>query len=375
MGSFKMSSLIYIFSFLFVLSIVVIVHEFGHFWVARRCGVDVVAFSLGFGKKLLSRKDKKGTEWRICAIPFGGYVQMLGDTDVASSKSSDEGLTEEQKKHTFMAQSLWKRALIIFAGPFMNYFFAVLLLTAVLMVKGTVHMPAFVGEIMKDSPAEKYGMLAGDEIKRVNDIDIVDFHSLQRALFHVDSGEKMIVSIIRNGQNLDLVFAPEEKGKMRRLGILSDVKKATLKEPESFFNAIYHSCQMAWQMTADTLFYLKQVLTGRRSADDMRGPLGIAEASGDAARQGGFALLFFIIQISISIGFINLLPIPLLDGGHLATYAIEGIIRRPVPAKLQTICLNIGMALLLFVFIFTLCKDIPRIYERVNPKTPERVAE
>jgi len=370
-----MSSLIYIFSFLFVLSIVVVVHEFGHFWVARRCGVEVVAFSLGFGKKLFSRKDKKGTEWRVCAVPFGGYVQMLGDTDVASSKSSDEGLTEEQKKHTFMAQSLWKKALIIFAGPFMNYLFAVLLLTGVLMLKGTVHMPAFVGEIAKDSPAEKYGMQVGDEIKRINGKDVMDFHALQRALFHIDSGEEMLVSVIRNGKNIDLVFEPEEKGKMRRLGILSDVTKATMKEPEPFLKALYLSCQMAWQMTTDTLFYLKQVLTGRRSADDMRGPLGIAEASGDAARQGGFALLFFIIQISISIGFINLLPIPLLDGGHLATYAIEGVIRRPVPAKFQTICLNIGMALLLFVFVFTLYKDVPRIYERIFSKNAPKTQE
>ena len=343
--------------------------------MARRCGVEVVAFSLGFGKKLLSRKDKKGTEWRICAIPFGGYVQMLGDTDVASSKSSDEGLTEEQKKHTFMVQPLWKKALIIFAGPFMNYLFAIVFLTGILMVKGSVQMPAFVGEVAKDSPAEKYGILVGDEIKRVNGKDIADFHALQRALFHIDSGEEMIVSVVRNGQSLDLTFAPEEKGKMRRLGILSDVTKASLKEPENFINAFTLSCQTAWQMTTDTLFYLKQVLSGRRSADDMRGPLGIAEASGDAARQGGFALLLFIIQISISIGFINLLPIPLLDGGHLATYAIEGIIRRPIPAKFQTICLNIGMVLLLFVFVFTLCKDVPRIYERVKLKTVEKVSE
>jgi len=300
---------------------------------------------------------------------------MLGDTDVASSKSSDEGLTEEQKKHTFMAQSLWKKALIIFAGPFMNYLFAVLLLTGVLMLKGTVHMPAFVGEIAKDSPAEKYGMQVGDEIKRINGKDVMDFHALQRALFHIDSGEEMLVSVIRNGKNIDLVFEPEEKGKMRRLGILSDVTKATMKEPEPFLKALYLSCQMAWQMTTDTLFYLKQVLTGRRSADDMRGPLGIAEASGDAARQGGFALLFFIIQISISIGFINLLPIPLLDGGHLATYAIEGVIRRPVPAKFQTICLNIGMALLLFVFVFTLYKDVPRIYERIFSKNAPKTQE
>ena len=367
-----MNFLLYILPFLFVLSIVVIVHEFGHFWVARRCGVDVVAFSLGFGKKLFARKDRKGTEWRICAIPFGGYVQMLGDTDVASSKSSDEGLTEEQKKHTFMAQSLWKRALIIFAGPFMNYLFAIIMLTGILMIKGTVHTLAFVGEVTKDSPAEKYGMLVGDEIKRVNGMNIEDFHSLQRALFHIDSGEEMIVSVIRDGKTLDLVFAPEEKGKMRRLGILSDIKKTTLKEPENFVNAFSSSCKTAWQMSVDTLFYLKQVLTGRRSADDMRGPLGIAEASGDAAKQGGFALLLFIIQISISIGFINLLPIPLLDGGHLATYAIEGIIRRPIPSKFQTVCLNIGMAVLLFVFVFTLYKDVPRIYERIfNKSAPE----
>ena len=357
----------YLVSFLFVLSIVVIVHEWGHFFAARRCGVQVIAFSIGFGKKLWSRKDKKGTEWRICAIPLGGYVQMLGDEDAASMKKSDEGLTEEEKKHTFMAQSLWKRALIIFAGPFMNYFFAIIALTIILATVGYVRIPPVVGEVLPQSAAQEAGLQKGDTILAIDAAPVDDFTDLKRAIVISKFGKEMTLTINRNGQVFDLKVLPkiEKEGDMPQLGVVAPVDVEPTFEKYPVHKAFVQSSVMAYEITVDTLVYLGQVLAGKRSADDMRGPIGIAEASGDAAKAGFLVFVLFIVQVSIGIGFVNLLPVPLLDGGHLAIYAVEAVIRKPVSEKIQMVLLRVGMAVLIFVFAFTLFKDIPRVIGRI----------
>ncbi len=357
----------YLLSFLLVLSIVVIVHEWGHFFAARRCGVTVVAFSIGFGKKLWSRTDKKGTEWRVCAVPLGGYVQMLGDEDAASMKKSDEGLTEEEKKHTFMAQALWKRALIIFAGPFMNYFFAIVVLTVILATVGYVRIPPVVGEVLPESVAQKAGIQKDDVIMAVDSKSIADFTDLKRAVVISKFGKEMVLTIKRGDEIVDLKVLPEIKGEdeIPQLGVVAPVDVEPTFERYALPMAFVKSTSLTYDITKDTLVYLGQVLTGKRSANDMRGPVGIAEASGDAAKAGLLAFILFIVQVSIGIGFVNLLPIPLLDGGHLALYAVEAVIRRPVSERIQMMLLRVGVAVLIFVFAFTLFKDVPRVIGRV----------
>ena len=364
-----MTVFIYLLAFVFVLSIVVIVHEGGHFFVARMCGVKVTVFSVGFGKKLWSRRDKKGTEWRLCAVPLGGYVQMLGDEDAASMKKSDSGLSEEEKKYTFMAQPLYKRALIIFAGPFMNYLFAIVGLALLYMTIGQMRLTAEVGEVIPNSMAEEAGILPGDVIVEINNQKIEDFTDLKRMIVISNYGEVLTVVVNRKGERVEFQILPKpiegEEDGVPLLGVRTQPYAEMTYERYNPIMAIGKAVETVYIITVDTTVYLWQVITGKRSADDMRGPVGIAEASGDAAKGGALSMLLFLIQVSVGIGFVNLLPIPLLDGGHLAMYAYEAVIRRPMSEALQNALLKVGVVLLLALFAFTLFKDIPRVAQRM----------
>ena len=362
-----MATLLYLGSFILILSLVVIVHEGGHFLVARLCGVQVEAFSVGFGKKLWSRKDKKGTEWRLCLIPLGGYVQMLGDDDAASTQKSKKKLTPEEEKRTFFAQPVYKRAAIIFAGPFMNYVLAVVVFSFVLGIVGQVRIPPRVGTVLEDSVAQKIGILPGDLILSVNEQKIEDFMDLKRAVVVSHFGKPIELQIKRGEEILSLTALPEIVGKeeIPKLGITSDTNVEANFQRLSPGEALRQAVVMVYQINVDTLQYLGQVLTGRRSANDLRGPIGIAEASGDAAKGGFLSFILFLAQVSIGIGFVNLLPVPILDGGHLVFLGYEAIFRKPLSEKIQTALLKVGMALLLALLCFTLFKDVPRVIGRI----------
>ncbi|MBP5534735.1 MAG: RIP metalloprotease RseP [Alphaproteobacteria bacterium] len=362
-----MTTLIYLFSFVLILSLVVIVHEGGHFFVARLCGIQVEAFSIGFGKKLWVHKDKKGTEWRLCAIPLGGYVQMLGDEDAASTKKSKKVLTDEEKERTFFAQPVYKRAAVIFAGPFMNYVLAVVIFAAILATVGYPRIPARVGQVMEGSVAQKVGIQVGDLILSVNNKKIEDFSDLKRAIVLGNYGQSIDLQIQRNEEILSLSATPELVGKdeVPQLGVISEAIVEPSYKKYNLIGAIGKAIQEVYQMNVDTFVYLKQIVTGKRKANDLRGPVGIAEASGDAARGGWLSFILFLAQVSVGIGFVNLLPVPILDGGHLVFLLYEAIVRKPVSERVQNALLKVGMALLLFLFCFTLFKDIPRVIGRV----------
>ncbi len=362
-----MTMLLYLVSFIVILSLVVIVHEGGHFFMARMCGVQVEAFSVGFGKKLWACKDKKGSEWRLCAIPLGGYVQMLGDDDAASTQKTKRELSEDEKKRTFFAQPVYKRAAIIFAGPFMNYVLAVVIFAAVLATVGQVHIPAKIGQVLEDSVAQSAGLQKGDLILAVNGKQIADFTELKRAIVVAHYDQTIDLKIERDGQILNLSAKPALVGedKVPQLGVLSDVTVEPTFERFNPIIAVGKAVQLVYDINVDTFTYLKQVLTGKRSANDLRGPIGIAEASGDAARGGWLAFILFLAQVSIGIGFINLLPVPILDGGHLVLLAYEAVVRKPLSERIQNALLKVGMALLLALLCFTLFKDIPRVIGRV----------
>ena len=360
----------YIFAFVLVLSLVVVVHEGGHFMVARWCGVRVEEFSLGFGKELWGKTDKKGTRWKICLVPLGGYVKMLGDMDAASAKSSIDKVPKKLRPYTFMAQKLWKRAAIIFAGPATNYVFSITALGLIIYFSGYTIMPAIITEVEDGSVAQEIGMLAGDRITKINDKEIETFSDVQRVIRVTEFGKELTIQIDRNGQILELKGTPRymEGSDHPRIGVRTsgfELKDKIETKEVGFFEAFAMSAEQAWTMTRDTLVYLGQVLINHRAPREMRGPLGIAEASGDAFQGGVLTLLIFVAQISIAVGFMNLLPIPLLDGGHLALYLLEAIRRKPLTEKVQNAAMWVGFSILMGLVGYTFILDIPRIIQRM----------
>lgn len=362
-----MISLAYLFAFVLVLSIVVIVHEGGHFFMARLCGVQVVEFSLGFGKELWGRCDKKGTRWKVCLIPLGGYVKMLGDEDAASARGSTKDISPEDLHKTFLAKKLWQRALIIFAGPFTNYLLAFVLLTGLFFCVGRLVVPPVVGNVMADSVAQKIGILSGDKIVSINDREIISFSDIARVIRLQEYGRPLEIVIQRNEVEEKLSVEPlwQSEEQQPLLGVQASVDHYQVENSLSFFESVKESAQTIWQVTADTLRYLGQIITGTRAPTDLRGPLGIAEASGDALLGGWIVLIGFIANVSIAIGLMNLLPIPVLDGGHLVFYAVEAVRRKPLSEKAQNRFVYAGLSLLLVIFAYSMFLDVPRIIKRI----------
>ncbi len=357
---------VYLFAFVLVLSLVVLVHEGGHFVAARLSGVRVTDFSLGFGRELAGHTDKHGTRWKVCLIPLGGYVKMLGDEDAASTKTSTHRLSEQDRPYTFAAQKLWKRALIIFAGPAMNYVFAVFILTGLFWGYGELVIPPTVGTVQDNSPAAAAGLQSGDILSRINDIPMETFSDIQRAIRVTEFGKPLHLVYYRDAQQFETTVTLDYTSDgIPMMGITASTEHIVREENLGFFQSFYKALTTTYQITADTISYLKQVIFDRRSASEMRGPLGIAEAAGDAFLGGLASLLSFIATISIAIGFMNLIPIPLLDGGHLLFYAFEALIRRPLSDKVQNTFLWMGMAVLMSLIAYTFLLDVPRIIQRI----------
>ncbi len=362
-----MISILYILAFVFVLSLVVVIHEGGHFYMARLCGVKVSTFSIGFGRELWGRVDKQGTRWKICAIPLGGYVQMLGDEDAASAKSSTKNVAKEDEKYTFMAQPLYKRALIIIAGPAMNYISAFLMLSAIIFALGELKIPPVVGGIAPDSPAEMAGLEMGDEFISINGEKVASYTDIIK-IVRITAFEKPLEIVFNRGdvqKTVHLTPSYVNGAEYPMIGITASAKIEPISREVGILESFTLAGKSIYDMTAATLIYLKQVLFEGRSPKDMRGPLGIAEASGDALQGGALSLFMFIIQISVAIGFMNLLPIPMLDGGHLAFYAVEAVRGKPLSEKTQNMCIMVGVALLVSLLIYTFFLDIPRLVERI----------
>ena len=363
-----LSTGLYLFAFVFVLSVVVIVHEWGHFIVARLCGIKVTHFSLGFGRALWKRTDKKGTQWQICLWPLGGYVKMLGDEDAASAKTDASKIPASERKYMFMSQPLHKRAAVIFAGPAMNYVFAIILFTGMLFFVGRGVVPPVVGDFTENSPAQAAGMQVGDRIVEMNGHPISEWLDIQRVVRILEFEKEVNVQVDRNGEVLSFTIQPiyyPNTDNMPKIGIISNPELFFADNNLGLWEAFTQSIRSVMTITQDTLVYLGQILFNNRSADGMRGPLGIAEMSGDAIKGGVENLILFIANISVAVGFMNLLPIPLLDGGHLFFYAIEAIIRRPLSERVQNGLLWVGMSLLIGLLMYTMFLDIPRIFERI----------
>lgn len=361
----------YIVPFVFVLSLVVFFHEFGHFIVGRLCGVKADVFSLGFGPEIAGFDDKYGTHWRLAALPLGGFVKFHGDANGASEPDAEAAasMTPEERAVTFFAQPVYKRAAIVAAGPIANFILAIVIFSGIFYINGRHVLRPVVDSVSAGSAAEGAGFQPGDLILSINDQKIDSFEDMQRIVQAADE-EPLNFLIDRDGKDMDLVATPRRKeittpfGKAR-VSVLGVESKS---KPENWSVQHYDLPQSVGLAASETWFvisrtgtYLGGLVRGRESADQLSGPIRIAEVSGEMAKIGFAALLNLAAILSISVGILNLVPIPLLDGGHLFYYAVEAIQGRALNDKIQQFGFRVGLTLVAGLMIFATYNDILRL--------------
>ncbi|MFA6279180.1 MAG: RIP metalloprotease RseP [Bdellovibrionales bacterium] len=351
--------------FLIVLSVVVFVHEFGHFWVARRCGVKIETFSIGFGPEIFGWNDKRGTHWRVAWLPLGGYVKMFGDADPSSFGTSEGAaqMTDVDKKIAFFSQPVRKRFAIVAAGPASNYLFAVVVLAGLFLVNGQPYTATTVASVVEGSVAATAGLLPKDKVLSIDGSAMNSFEDIRRTV-SLNAGTPMRIVFERDGKTMDVTATPEVLTTIDRLGMEHKQGRLGIVSTENAFRklgpiaAIRESGVEIWNITAGTLQGVGQMIIGVRGAEELGGPLRIAEMSGKVAKDGIFALFWFIVVISVNLGLINLFPIPLLDGGHLMFYGIEALRGRPLSDRVQEYGARLGAGLVLSLMLFATWNDL-----------------
>jgi regulator of sigma E protease len=364
------SSLTFLFAALFVLTVVVFFHELGHFLVARWCGVAVKVFSIGFGREIVGWHDRHGTRWRVAWIPLGGYVKFMDDENAASVPSRDalEKMSEAERAGSFHAKPLWQRAAVVVAGPVANFLLAIVVFTTMYIIFGQRITAATVDEIVPGSPAAKAGFEVGDVIKKIDGETVASFNDVQRIVAtRLDRDLSVVVD--RKGRAATLTVRPElseEKdayGGVTRRTLIGIKRSATPQMIEVNRVGPLAALQLGVADTAfivkGTFSYIGDVIARRQKADQVGGIIRMAEFSGQAAKVGIDALVQLMAVISVSVGLINLFPIPLLDGGHLLFYAVEAVLGRPLGEKTQEIGFRIGLALVLMLMAFATLNDLP----------------
>ena len=359
----------YLIPFLFVLSLVVFFHELGHFLVARWCGVRVLVFSIGFGPEIVGFNDRYGTRWKISAIPLGGFVKFFGDDNAASVPDNARlaSMDAGERAQSFMFQPVAKRAAIVVAGPLANFVLAVVIFAGVFMLYGKQTMSARVNSVQPDSAAAEAGFKPGDVVVAIDGREVENFTEMQR-IVGASAGEPLAITVDRDGTRLVLKATPALKevkdnfGNVQRIGILGisrsmapeDLKLHPVAPPQAVVLAV----QETWSVIDRTLGYIGGVIAGREAANQLGGPIRIAQMSGQVASFGFVPLIQLAAVLSVSIGLLNLFPIPLLDGGHLLFYLIEGIRGRPLSERAQEVGFRIGLAIVLMLMIFATFNDI-----------------
>ncbi|HML92229.1 RIP metalloprotease RseP [Methyloceanibacter sp.] len=368
LAGFGGSFLGYLIPFLFVLTVVVFVHEMGHFLVARWCGVGVKAFSIGFGPEIFGFNDRHGTRWRVAWIPLGGYVKFVDDENAASAgQKSLESMSEADRKVSFQGKSLGQRAAIVAAGPIANFIFAILIFTAIFSIFGERITAPKVDSITPGSAAERAGFKPGDLVTSIDGTSITNFSEMQRVVATSPDRELHFV-VDRGGAPVDLTAVPERKeitdrfGNTFKIGLLGIKRSASpddwTLERHNPVTAFVMGVKECYFVVSRSLGYLYDVIKGREDADQLGGPLRIAQVSGQVATAGFLALLNLAAIISVSIGLINLFPIPMLDGGHLLFYGIEAVRGKPLSESTQEIGFRIGLAFVLMLMIFATWNDL-----------------
>jgi regulator of sigma E protease len=355
----------YVVPFLFVLTIVVFFHELGHFLVARWCGVRVLTFSIGFGPELLGFNDRHGTRWKLSAIPLGGYVKFFGDENAASVPDSEtiSQMSEEERRESFFFKPVAQRAAIVAAGPIANFLLAIVIFAGVFTFYGKQATPARVETVQPSSAAQAAGFKPADLIVSINGKKIETFTDMQRVV-SASAGETLDIEVDRGGARLRLKATPaltelkDNFGNVHRIGVLGITGAREPPVRVDPLTAVKLGVEETWFVVERTLSYIGGVVTGRESADQLGGPIRIAQVSGQVATAGFVALIHLAAVLSISIGLLNLFPIPLLDGGHLLFYAIEAVRGRPLSDRAQEVGFRIGLAIVLLLMIFATFNDI-----------------
>ncbi len=355
----------YVLSFLVLLTVVVFFHELGHFWVARRCGVRVEVFSIGFGPELFGLTDRKGTRWKFSAVPLGGYVKMFGQTEqVIDSDGHERPMTEAEKGVSFQHKPLWQRAAIVVAGPAANYLLAIVVFAGFFAILGQPNVAPVVGSVVAGSAAEAAGVLPGDRIVSINGRPIERFDDIVEAV-ELDLSDTLNVVMERGGQRTTLQLAPQvvettdrfgNVHRVRRLGIGSTTEVEVVQyDPLS---AIVVAVKETYRFSTQILTAVWQMITGARSSEDLGGILRIGKAAGDFAELGVLPFIELMAKLSINLGLLNLFPIPLLDGGHLVFYAAEAIRGRPLGERAQEWGMRVGVAFVLGLMVFATWNDL-----------------
>ncbi|PWE55356.1 RIP metalloprotease RseP [Metarhizobium album] len=362
----------YIVPFILVLSLLVFVHEMGHYLVGRWSGIGVVAFSVGFGPELVGFTDSHGTRWKISAIPLGGYVKFFGDED-ASSKPDLQRLammSDVDRARAFPAAKLWKRAATVAAGPIANFLLAIAIFAVLFSVYGKQVADPVVAEVKENSAAAEAGVQPGDLLVAIDGSHVTTFDDVRRYV-GVRPETPIVVTVERAGTQLDLPMTPkrteitDQFGNKIELGIIGIV---TNQETGNFrtqtftpLQAVGEGAVQSWHIVTGTFDYLGNLLTGRMNADQLGGPIRVAQASGQMATIGFSAVLQLAAVLSVSIGLLNLMPVPVLDGGHLMFYAVEAVRGKPVGAMAQEIAFRIGLAMVLTLMVFATWNDISNL--------------
>lgn len=366
--------------FIIVLSLLVFVHEWGHYIVARMYGVRVETFSIGFGREIIGWNDKNKTRWKISWLPLGGYVQMFGDLDPASAqqvpgiKEGDKTrpFTEEEKKVAFFSQTVGRRAAIVFAGPAINFIFAIILMTGLFATEGQPYTPPIAAKIVEGSPAEKAGIKPDDKIIEVNGQKINKFQDLVTIVtVNLDREMDMkVVRLIKKGvwseKPISLKVTPKVIEETDRFGFKHQLGRIGISGPKEAFEMREHTVLSAfnasvvttWDISVNTLKAVGQMIMGMRSKDELGGILRIGAYAGESAKQGIVALINFAALLSVNLGLINLFPVPMLDGGHLAFYAMEAVNGKPLSGKAQEYALRVGLAMLMSLMLFATWNDL-----------------
>ncbi|MCR4521842.1 MULTISPECIES: RIP metalloprotease RseP [Bosea] len=362
----------YLLPFLFVLTIVVFVHELGHFLVGRWCGVDVKTFSIGFGRELFGFNDRHGTRWRFALIPLGGYVKFSGDAD-ASSAPDDAAVSRmsaQERERSFPAQSLGERAAIVAAGPIANFLLAILIFAGSAFFFGKQVLIPRVDVVVAGGAAEKAGLKAGDIVIAIDGQKVTSFSDMQR-IVSTRPEERLEVSVERDGGTVTLPVTPALTELKTQLGIqrIGVIGVRASPRPEDvkiqrfgLLDSTKAGFVETWFVVTRTYDYIAKLVTGRESTDQLSGPIRIAQVSGIVASNGGLLGLINLAAIlSVSIGLMNLVPVPMLDGGHLLFYLYEALRGRPLSPRAQEIGFRVGLALVLMLMLFVTWNDIVHV--------------
>jgi len=350
--------------FAVVIGILVFIHEMGHYLAGRLFGVKAESFSIGFGRELFGWTDRQGTRWKLSALPLGGYVKFVGDMNVSSQPSPEmAAIPASERRHIFAFKPLWQRAIVVAAGPVTNFLFAIGVFAAFIAIYGHMYTPPVVSAVQPGSAAAAAGIRSGDRIVEIGGRDIDRFEDLIQVV-SIHAGMPLEAVIERGDRRFGLTVTPkvdlleDRFGNRFERGLLGVRGARPVVEQRQGLEVLYYAVDDTVLLTRSIIDTLVQVITGRRSVKELGGPLKIAQFSGQQATMGLPNFIHFMALISINLGFINLLPVPMLDGGHLFLYAIEGVRRRPLHPKVQEWAFMSGFALLISLMLFLTFNDL-----------------